>query len=374
MTETTEEQAHAPLPPSSAEQWVNCGRSASLSAANPEPETDETREGTAAHWVLSERLVGSLHEPGERDPDGTLIDADMILAADKFVSHLTEMLGGDLSSLNVECRVYMTRIHPTDNWGTCDVFVVDMKNRIVYIVDYKYGFGYVEAKGNWQMTDYAQGVRERFGLEGPFDVCMTIFQPRYYGPEGQWRQYRMPAAEHAERVEALRMAAKLSSPNAAATTGPWCTHCSGRVACAPFLRLANRVGEISGQASGGTPTAEEAGLELVFLHQAQKYLKARVTALETLVKAHNDQGRSTGFVTEQGYGREKWTEDAETIFALGDMLALDFRKKPEAITPEQAVKLGLDPEVKAAYSYKPKGELKLVPNHKSRVMRAFEQE
>lgn len=368
------EPSHAPLAPSSAEQWVNCGRSPSLSAANPQPETDETREGTAAHWVLAERLVGVSHEPGELDPDGTPVDSDMILAADKFVMLLTEMLNGDLSGLNVETRVYMGKgIHP-DNWGTCDVFVVDLRNHIVYVFDYKYGFGYVEAKDNWQMTDYAQGVRERFNLEGPYEVVMTIYQPRYYGPEGQFRTYVMPAAEHAERVEALRQAAKLASPNAMARTGPWCIHCDGRIACEAFTRSANRHATVAMQASGNPAGPEEAGLELTYLVEAQKFLKARISALEQLVTSHANTGKPTGYVLEQGYGREKWSEDAEIVFALGDAMGLNFRKKPEAITPEQAVKLGLDPEVKAAYSFKPKGELKLIPNHKSRVLAAFDKE
>lgn len=135
------------------------------------------------------------------------------------------------SPLKVESRVHMCQAVHEDNWGTCDAYLIDMLNRIVYVWDYKYGHGYVSEVDNWQLIDYAAGVIESHGLEGPYDVVMTIYQPRYYGPEGQLRTHRMDAATHRQRVHTLHMAAKLVSPNAAAVTGPECFHCSGRAAC-----------------------------------------------------------------------------------------------------------------------------------------------
>lgn len=68
-----------------------------------------------------------------------------------------------------------------------------------------------------------------------------------------------------------------------------------------------------------------------------------------------------GWMLEQGFGREAWTVTPEEVFALGDMMGVDLRKKPEAITPAQARKLGLDEDVSKAYSKRPPGEVKLVP-------------
>lgn len=276
------------------------------------------------------------------------------------------------SELQIEQRVNMRQLVHPDNWGTCDAFLVDTPNRTIYVWDYKYGHGYVSEVNNWQMTDYAAGVAERHALApGEYSVVMTIYQPRYYGPEGQLRSYHMPAAEFAERVDTLRRAAKLVSPNAQATTGDWCFHCNGRVACQAFQRQTNRVGTVTLATTDTAPTPALAGLELLWLREASAYLKARTSALEELVKA-NPEG--SGFVLEQGYGREKWAVPAEEVFALGDLMDLDLRKPPEAITPAQAVKLGLDPEVKDAYSVKPRGEVKLVPAIKSRVVAAFQGE
>lgn len=341
-----------------------------MEAAYPQEDTDETREGTAAHWVLAELLHGRVVEVGTLDPDGTPVDRDMILAAREMTAAVLSVpITG--SPLQVESRVHMRQaVHP-DNWGTCDAFLIDIPGRVIYVWDYKYGHGYVSEQGNWQLTDYAAGVKETHNLEGEYSVVMTIFQPRYYGPEGQLRSYHMPAAEFSDRVDTLRMAAKLVSPNAAATTGDWCFHCNGRVACQAFQRQTNRMGSVTLATTDTAPTPALAGLELLWLREASAYLKARTSALEELIRV---QPEGSGFVLEQGYGREKWTEDAEAVFALGDAMGLDLRKPPEAITPAQAVKLGLDPEVKDAYSTKPRGEVKLVPAIKSRVVAAFQGE
>jgi hypothetical protein len=364
------EPSHAPLAPSSAEKWVHCGRSPSMEAAYPQEDTDETREGTAAHWVLAEMLSDQWHPVGALDPDGTPIDGDMIYAARELVEAIRSVPENG-SHLQVESRVHMRQLVHPDNWGTPDAYLIDMPGKTIYIWDYKYGHGYVSERDNWQMIDYAAGVRETYGLNGPFDVVMTIYQPRYYGPEGQLRTYRMPAHELAERIDTLRWAAQSASPNAAATTGAWCFKCSGQIGCDAFTRAVNQIATVVMQTTADAPTPALAGLELRWLTEAQKYLKARVTALEEYVTV---AGPGTGYVTEQGYGRERWTVEPSEVFALGDAMGLELRKPPEAITPAQAVKLGLDPEVKAGYSYKPKGEVKLVPLDKSRVVAAFTQE
>lgn len=354
---------HAPLAPSSADKWVHCGRSPSMEAAYPQEDTDATREGTAAHWVLSEILQGREAQVGDHDPDGWPIDRDMILAAREFAQHIPP-------GVAVESRVTMSvPVHP-DNWGTCDAYLVDRPGRTIYVWDYKYGHGYVSEVDNWQMIDYAAGICEVEGLAvGAFDVVMTIFQPRYYGPEGQLRTARLTGAEHRERVHTLHLAAKLVSPNAQAVAGRWCFHCSGRAACDAFHHATNQRAAMA--TTTDLPTPALMGLELRWLAEAQAYLKARITALEEQVAA-NPTG--TGYVVEQGHGRERWTVEPEEVFALGDLMGLDLRKPAEAITPAQAVKLGLDPEVKAGYSFKPKGSVKLIPQEKSRIVAAFTEE
>jgi len=50
---------HSPIAPSSADCWVPCRGYVPMIARVPAPpETDESRDGTASHWVGSEALEG----------------------------------------------------------------------------------------------------------------------------------------------------------------------------------------------------------------------------------------------------------------------------------------------------------------------------
>jgi hypothetical protein len=81
--------------------------------------------------------------------------------------------------------------------------------------------------------------------------------------------------------------------------------------------------------------------------------------------------QGTGWALEQSYGREKWTQPVEDVIALGTVLGVDLAAPTAAITPPQARKLGIDADVIAAYSTKPPGELKLVPQSDKAALKAF---
>jgi hypothetical protein len=66
------------------------------------------------------------------------------------------------------------------------------------------------------------------------------------------------------------------------------------------------------------------------------------------------------FSAQHASGRERWKVPVGEVFALGEMLGVPVRKPPEAITPAQARKAGIDAGVIQAYAETPKGALKLV--------------
>lgn len=368
------EPLHAPLAPSSAARWRQCGRSPSLEAVYPEDtESEEAREGTAAHWYMAERLQGREHPVGAIAENGVPVTAEMM----DHVQPLIDAVQGvqatvGSSEVQVEQRVYMRQGVHEDNWGTCDVFLVDVPNRHIHIWDFKYGHGYVDHERNWQMIDYAQGVLERHALPpGTYGVSMTVYQPRCYHRGPPLRTWTITGAEHAAHVHELHMAAKLVSPNAQAVTGPECKNCRGRVVCEANQRMAGFVADIA-MRTVDTPLDPRAmGAEYDMLVTAQERLKARITGLEEVIKA-NPTG--TGWITEQGFGREKWSVPAEEVIVLGDMMGVDVRKPADVLTPAQARKKGLDVEVSKAYTTIPKGEVKLVRQSSSAAARAFEGE
>lgn len=365
-----DQPAHAPLAPSSADRWVNCGRSPSLESAFPDLEdSDESAEGTAAHWLLAEALSGRNHGVGAMAENGLPINAEMV----KHVLPLVTIINNAKAEvpdaeLFIEQRVSMAgAIHP-DNWGTCDAFLVDTLNRIVYVWDFKFGHGYVEHVGNWQLTDYAQGAIEALGLApSAFTIHASIYQPRCYSSV-PYRTWVCPPEEHVARVGKLHMAAKLVSPNSDATTGPHCKNCKGIRACAANQRMAGYIYDLSLKTTSDSLSGHALGEEYALLLESQARLKSRLVGLEAAISA-NPAG--TGWVLERKEGREKWTVPAEEVFALGDMMGVDLRKPQEPITPVQARENGLDAEVSKAYSIRAAGEFKLVKSSASAIAKAF---
>src|SRR5690606_17924549 len=111
---------------------------------------------------------------------------------------------------------------------------------------FKYGHGYVDHVRNWQLIDYAQGVLEHYGLApGSASVSMTIYQPRCYQRGPALRTWTITGEEHRALIQDLHMRAKLVSPNAAATTGPACKNCKGRVACEANQRMVGNALDVS---------------------------------------------------------------------------------------------------------------------------------
>lgn len=365
--------SHAPLPPSSADRWYQCARSPSLEAAFPEDEeSEEAREGTAAHWYLSEALQGRTHPVGTIAENGVPVTAEMIEHVTPLVEHVLYTQSQTDAELHVEQRVSMALgVHP-DNWGTCDAFLYEPATRTIYIWDFKYGYGYVDHIRNWQMIDYAQGVLEYYGLApGAASVSMTIYQPRCYHRGEPLRTWTITGEEHRALINDLHQRAKLVSPNAAATTGPACKNCKGRVACEANQRMVGSALDVTLRTTSEPLTGRALGAEYATLIEAEERIKARRVGLEAAIKS-NPAG--TGWVPEQGYGRDKWTAPVEQVVELGEMFGVDLKKPTEVITPVQARKLGVDAEVIKAYSVKPRGEVKLVRVSDSAAARAFSEE
>lgn len=359
---------HSPLPPSGAHRWVPCGRSATLEPLFPDTEdTDDeaAREGTAAHWLMAEALHGVVDIPvGTIAPNGYPITEEMIEAVAAFVADVWATVPeGERHNVRVETRVYMPGVHP-DNWGTPDVAWVDKMARTIHIWDFKFGHRYVDAFRNWQLIDYGEGVWTALDINHrEFGFAFTIYQPRNYHKDGPFRRWSCTGQEHERLVGLLREAAHLAvDPDTPAVTGDHCRDCRGRHACEALQRAVGIGIDVAYRTAPLVLPPNAAGLELRTLMAAEARLKARREGLEAQIASLVRSGKQgTGFALEQGYGRERWTQPVEDVVAMGALFGKDLAAPPAAITPVQARKKGIDENVIAAYSEKPKGEMKLVP-------------
>jgi hypothetical protein len=113
-------------------------------------------------------------------------------------------------------------------------------------------------------------------------------------------------------------------------------------------------------------------IEYRTLLRAAEAVQYRLTGLEAQAKARLTGGESIpGLALQNGAGRQQWAMPPAQLFAVGDMMGVDLRKQPDAITPAQAKKAGLTDELVAAYTERLPGEAKLVPTTDTMAARVF---
>lgn len=373
--------AHAFLPPSGANIWHACAAAPSMWQIYPEDEESEhSREGVAAHWVFAEIFAGRPVESGAAAINGVAVTDEMVEGANLFVDTVTStrLLPPNLwPDLYIE-RTISTgeRISP-DCWGTPDCWGWNVAEKILYLWDYKFGHGYIDVFGNWQLLCYAAAALFALGVDGYTEQQVTvkfcIVQPRNYCAEGPVRTWVVNAAELRGLYNTLAAAAeRAKAPNPAATVNPNCGHCSARHACATLQRAAWSAADLSTQEQPLNMTPEARALELRMLRRAQATLEARVSGVEEQMTSELKRGRGVaGFLLEQGRGRTQFAPDKlEHVLELGRMFNIELQKSG-LVTPNQAVKAGLPAEMLDGLTVTSPGQIKLIEDNGQKARKIF---
>jgi hypothetical protein len=335
----------------------------------------EAREGTAAHDYLASVLNGKPLKVGDLAHNGHPITQEMVDGAAALLADVERWRFDTAGQFVIEQRVDMPTIHPTLNWGTCDIGGADLSRKILYLRDYKYGHRYVDAWENWQLVDYGVGLARHFGITitSEWRVDFGIFQPRSFHPDGPKKIWPASGMRFIELADDLAYAArKTVEPDPEYRVGKYCEDCSARFHC-PALWDAG--GAAAAQSTRGLPldmTTEQAAGALRHIHASIKRLEALQSGVEAELMGALNAGKKVPFF---GVGfsdaREIWTADYNDVVAMGDAFGKNLRKPPEPITPVQARNLGIDATVISEYSIKPTGKKKLVPVDEKQAAKVF---
>lgn len=377
--------AHAYLPPSGAGEWVACAMWPLMNAMYPQDDTEESREGTAAHWVWEPHLSYGAPLPavGEFAPNGVPVSEEMLDGADLYVRTIDAALaatGYSRASLQVEYRVAMPHIHEL-NWGTLDTSFYAANLRRLYVFDYKFGHGFVDAFENWQCVDYLCGLvddlarmygQEPALFEHGLSVTIVVVQPRNYDSSGPVREWTVPAADLRAMWNKLKAAAERAlEPVPLATTGPQCEHCPGRHACSANQRQGYRAVALSRRSLPLELPAQALATELAILEDAQRDLEARISGLHADAEVRVKRGEAVpGYGLQPSVGREGWSVAPELAVSMAKMIGIDIAK-PGALTPAQARKAGVPADVVASISGRPVGGMKLARIDQAALRKTF---
>jgi len=345
------ELLHHELAPSSAARNVQCPGSTRAEQRFPEIEEDDedARNGTAAHWAFQQILTtGEIPQVGDRAENGVILDADMIeaahLVADDALA-VCKQYATDPRHLQVEKRV---QIH----WwfGTPDVaLIVLLPNGQLHIFvwDFKYGHRYVSEFENWQCMDYVFGLVSTLPREidwARVSVHIRIVQPRCYIRGGALREWAIPLNDlRAHFNLRLARAEEAVGENPRFIPGEECRDCRARHGCPALQTAAHAVMDHISREQPMGLRPEVIGWEYAYTTRSLQILKAYHEGLEQQAAHMIKTGQVVpGVMSVTGAGRTKWTVPAKQAIDMAKMMGVDISKPPEALTPLQAKKAGLD--------------------------------
>ena len=305
---------HSPIGASSMYRWAECPGSVALSEGIVSESSAYAEEGTEAHELAATWLKGNGKTP-ECDDD------DMLDNVRIYVDYVFGLLGSRCK-LFVEHGFDLSDVYP-GAYGTNDAAVYDGVNKILHVIDLKYGAGiYVSARNNPQLRYYALGALLELQKEGHEveTVVMTIVQPRCTTIEGAARSETIDAIDLMEFAADLVMYAKRTAePNAPLKAGDHCRFCPAIIKCPEVQNVKQLVAKSefakTTPAEGSVPPDE-----LAKALKAIPILEALVKRIDAYAYQEARAGRSVpGYKLVEKRANRKWINETEVSLFLGGL-------------------------------------------------------
>ena len=356
---------HARLSPSGGHRWIRCPASVLLQAMRPEQEETEAQlEGNACHLLAA--------KPGPLDPSVIGTEIISVEVTDEMYEAASEWKRVIPDHANLERRVEIPAIGP-DCWGTPDASW--WEGNVLHLADLKFGHRYVDEFENWQLLLYVLGLTGHLNAlaEQTVWVEMTIFQPRAYVAGGSWRTWRCSLVSLRGYFNRLISAAEETrKPNPIAVSGSHCHECRALSTCNAAQEAGAVASEISRAANPFALSPSQLGRELKTLHAAKAALEARYGSLVVEAELLAKMGSQVpGWELKASAGREKWTKQADEVFALGDMFGVELRRPQTPLTPNMARGAGVPDQFVTTMAARGPGKVTFVPSDDKQTRKLF---
>lgn len=237
---------HSVFGPSGSGMWLNCPGSLIPNLLLPDLGTEDSAYGTVAHGLMEQwgktgikpvHLIGT-NVAVDNDVWGWLIwiDEDMLEHCQACYDWIEWIEGEKLW----ERRVDFSRITPIPNQrGTADVIIVQLEQRRLIVVDWKFGQGVpVYAERNTQAMLYALGalweMEEKYGVRFE-EIEIRIGQPRRDNFD-EWVTTRDELLQFAGWAQA-RMALAWNAHAPRVPGSKQCEFCKAKNDCAAYAKL-----------------------------------------------------------------------------------------------------------------------------------------
>lgn len=311
--------AHAIFGASSSSRWLACPGSVELSKGIVEPPSEFAAEGTAAHELAELVLRTELNTSnwmGEKiEASGFTFEVteEMVGAVQSYVELVRAFAEGYGVEPMLEHRFDLSKLQPpAPMFGTADCAFYVEGERLLHIIDLKYGRGVpVDAKGNPQLKYYALGMLLSLPADKPVRrVKMTICQPRIGNIAHDECSVEDLLDFGTELLDGVNAALK---PNAPLNPSPEaCKFCKAKGKC-PALRktaLAVAQDEFGEVLDPTTLPPEQIGSLLAKADMLEEWLRG----LRAIALSQAEAGvEIPGFVLQAKRATRKWADELTVI-------------------------------------------------------------
>lgn len=341
----------------------NCAGSVRMESQVPvPPDSDDAKEGTAAHWVAEMVLTNVVSDSSElvdrQAPNGVMITGVMTENVDWYIRRIRGR--GIPFSVEQPVSVLLSNDPHVVIEGTGDAISYDDSTATLYVDDLKYGYRLVDAVGNWQLISYALGALSSGQYNMAERFVLTIDQPRPYHPAGKVRSWELSRDDlmgYYRKIQEL--VSLIMSPDAMLTTGLHCGYCAAFDSCPAAQSAGMNAVDVATRAFVDILDGGALNMELVNLNRAKTMIENRLSAMQELAESRLRSGTPVpGWSLQPRLGNTEWIDGVD--MSTMEMIAGKPLTISKPITPAAAKREGVPEDMVKAFTTRPSRGMKLV--------------